>query len=129
MGFIPATEVGTHIVFNNQNQDQNLRGGKLEGSVTTVSAQMIVEQLGPRIPNSQQSPKEFRIATVIVSEEPLSEEAMRLYDYFAVRAEEIKPVRYSSGFVRAIVLPFHLTTGKRGSLITKIDAPISETKK
>jgi hypothetical protein len=129
MGFIPATEVGTHIVFNNQNQDQNLRGGKLEGSVTTVSAQMIVEKLGPRIPNSQQSPKEFRIATVIVSEEPLSEEAMRLYDYFAVRAEEIKPVRYSSGFVRAIALPFHLTTGKRGSLITKIDAPISETKK
>ena len=66
---------------------------------------------------------------MIVSEEPLSEEAMRLYDYFAVRAEEINPVPYSSGFVRAITLPFHLTTGKRGSLMTKIDAPISETKK
>jgi hypothetical protein len=128
MGFIPATEVGTHIVFNNQNQ--NLRGGgKLEGSVTTVSAQMVVEQLGPRIPTSQQSPKEFRIATVIVSEELLSEEAMRLYDYFAARAEETQTVRYSSGFVRAMALPFHLTTGKRGSLVTKIDAPISETKK
>jgi hypothetical protein len=65
----------------------------------------------------------------MVSEEPLSEEAMRLYDYFAVRAEEIKPVRCSSGFVRSIALPFHLTTGKRGSLITKIDVPISEMKK
>jgi hypothetical protein len=128
MGFIPAAEVGTHIVFNNQNQNPKI-GGKLEGPVTTVSAQMIVEKLGQRIPNSQQSPKEFRIATVIVSEEPLPEEAMRLYNYFAVRAEETKPVPYSSGFVRATVLPFHLTTGKRGSLITKIDAPISETKK
>src|SRR6266511_3980085 len=128
MGFIPETEVGTHIIFNNQNQNPR-GGGKLEGSVTTVSAQMIVEKLGPRIPNSQQSPKEFRIATVIVSEELLSEEAMRLYDYFAARAEEIKAVPYSSGFVRAIALPFHITTGKRGSLMTKIDAPISETKK
>ena len=128
MGFIPETEVGTHIVFNNQNQNPR-GGGKLEGSVTTVSAQMIVEKLGPRIPNSQQSPKEFRIATVIVSEEPLSEEAMRLYDYFAARAGETKAVRYSSGFVRAMALPFHVTTGKRGSLVTKIDAPISETKK
>src|SRR6266540_6459049 len=124
----PETEVGTHIIFNNQNQNPR-GGGKLEGSVTTVSAQMIVEKLGPRIPNSQQSPKEFRIATVIVSEELLSEEAMRLYDYFAARAEEIKAVPYSSGFVRAIALPFHITTGKRGSLMTKIDAPISETKK
>lgn len=127
MGLIPATEVGTHIVFNNQNQ--NPSGGKLVGSVTPVTAQMIVEQIGPRIPNSQQSPKEFRIATVIVSEEPLPEEAMRLYDYFAARAEEIKAVPFSSGFARAIALPFHLSTGKRGSLITKIDAPISETKK
>jgi len=128
MGLIPATEVGTHIVFNNQNQVPR-GGGKLEGPVTKVSAQTIVEQLGPRIPNSQQGPKEFRIATVIVSEELLPEEAMRLYDYFAVRAEEIKAVPYSSGFVKGTTLPFHLSTGKRGSLMTKLDAPISETKK
>jgi hypothetical protein len=76
--------LGTHIVFNNQNQNPR-DGGKLEGSVTTVSAQMIVEQLGSRVPNFQQSPKEFRIATMIVSEELLPEEAMRLYDYFAAQ--------------------------------------------
>ena len=128
MGFIPATEAGKHIVFNDQNQKPS-DGVKLKGSVTTVSAQMIVEQLGPRIPHSQQSPKEFRIATVIVSEEPLPEEAMRLYDYFAARAEEIKAVPYYGGYAGAIALPFHLSTGKRGSLITKLHAPISETRK
>src|SRR4030095_9220251 len=128
MGLIPATEVGKHIIFDDQNQIPT-EGVKLKGSVTSVSAQTIVEQIGPRIPHSQDSPKEFRIVTVIVAEEPLPEEAMRLYDYFAARAEEIKAVPYNGGYAGAMALPFHLSTGKRGSLITKIDAPIPETKK
>jgi hypothetical protein len=128
MGFIPATEIGKHIVFNNQNQKPG-DGVKLVGPVTTISAEMIVEKLGPRVPDFRQSPKEFRIATVIVSEELLSGDAMRLYDYFAARAEETRAVPFSGGFARGIALPFHLLTGKRGTLITKIDAPMSETKK
>ena len=120
MGLIPANEVGDHFVFNDQDQVPE-NGGIFSGPVTHVSVQDIIKQLGPRIPDYSQSPKKFRIATIIVSRDGLlSERAMRLYDYFSARAEAKTPLMTTDGFGKETSNPFYLSTRKLGELDTHI---------
>lgn len=120
MGLASPSEVNDHFVFDNQNQNPTA-GGLLLGPVTNVTINDIISQLGPRIPNSTNAQKKFRVATIIVSKDGLlSADAMRLYDYFSARAEEKQVVSYSSGLVKGQTKPFYLSTQQRGRLDTCI---------
>ena len=120
MGLIPASEVYNHFVFDNQSQTP-MAGGLLAGPVTNITVSNIISHIGHRIPDSTKSLKKFRVATIIVSKDGLlSEDAMRLYDYFSARAEEAQIVPYSSGLVKGQAKPFYLSTQERGQLDVRI---------
>lgn len=119
MGFIPATGVGSHFVFDDQSQ--TITGGTLLGPVTTVTITDVTSSMGARIPNHTDAQKKFRIATIIVSRDGLlSANTMRLYDYFSARAEGTSIVPYSSGLVKRNTKPFYLSTQQIGELDTRI---------
>ena len=63
----------------------------------------------------------FRIATIVVSPSLLSPAEMALFDYFAARGSMNTELNYSEGHAAAKTLPFYLSTGKRGCLVTTID--------
>jgi hypothetical protein len=119
MGLLPASQVGAHFVFDNQNQDPS--AGLLSGPVTSVSVADIIAQLGPRVPGSAQAQKRFRVATLLVSRDGLlPPQAMRFYDWFAARAEETKVVPYSIGLVKGQTKPFYLSTQTLGRINARI---------
>ena len=122
MGLLPADQVGTHIVFQNQDQIKQLCNGCiLAGPVTLVNIGDIVAAQGPRRPDAATSEKTFRVATVIVTKErPLSDDELALFDYFAARGESTVPLPFSSGFAKGITKPFYLATRGLGSLNTQL---------
>jgi len=120
MGLLPPASVGSHFVFQNQNQ-RLADGGLLLGPVTRVSIEDIVDAVGPRDPDSTVSPKKFRIATILISDELLSLEAMSFFDFFAQRAELRQETPFSSGFAQGIAKPFFVSTGGRGEISTRLD--------
>ncbi len=119
MGLIPASGVGNHFVFKDQNQV--VTGGMLLGPVSPVGITDIIRGMGARSPNHTKAQKKIRIATIIVSRDGLlSPTAMRFYDYFSARAEGTSIVSYSSGFVKGKAKPFYLSTRRIGELDTRI---------
>jgi hypothetical protein len=119
MGLLLPSQVGTHFVFNDQIQAPV--GNILHGPVTYVSVADIIKKLGARVPDASQAQKKFRVATIIVSKDGLlSDDAMRLYDYFSARAEETHLVPFSIGRVKGQTKPFYLTTQGLGRLDTRI---------
>ncbi len=119
MGLLPADSVGMHFVF--EDQDQTILGGELLlGPVIEISIEDIIEIVGERIPSSENSQKQFRIATLVVSDSLLTPEEMSYYNYFSKRAELRESVFFSSGFSKGLAKPFYLSTGGRGELFTHI---------
>jgi hypothetical protein len=127
MGLLPPHEVGSHIVFVNQNQfGQIHNGGTLLGSVETVTVDDVIAKEGPRIPDSSVSQKLFRVATVIVTKERLlNKNEMGFFDHFAARGEATELLPFSSGFAKGMTKPFFLATGGSASLTTCIVAQCS----
>jgi len=120
MGFIPASDVSDHFVFDDKNQPLSAFG-TLHGPVTSFNIGNIISAAGPRVPDYTQAQKKFRVATILVSKDGLlSEDAMRLYDYFSARAEETEVVPYSSGLAKGESNPFYLATQGIGQLDTRI---------
>jgi hypothetical protein len=120
MGLIPSNEVGNHIVFLNQSQSISA-GAIWSGPVANINGAYIVGQLGERVPNHLNSQKKFRIATILLTKNELaSAETMRLYDWFASRAELTTLTPVHSGFVKRISNPFYLATGGRATLASTI---------
>jgi hypothetical protein len=121
MGLIGPDEVADHFVFDDQNQTS---GWVLHGPVTTVTIDDIISHVGPRVPDHTVSQKVFNIASIIVSKDALlSEDTMRLYDFFSARAEGTEIVRYSSGFAKGLTKPFYLSTQGTGQIDAGIKGP------
>lgn len=120
MGLIPASEVGVHQVF--VNQDQTLCAGcTLHGPTATVRVEDVVARHGPRISAYPEAQRSFRVGTIVVSmERLLTPREMAFYDHFASRGEATEPLPFSEGFWKGTTLPFHLATGERGSLVTSL---------
>ena len=119
MGLLPPEEVQPHFVFDNQDQECR-RGGLLQGPVTTVTIEDLVGMVGPRQPSFADSPKVFRVGTLIVSDRPLTAEGMALYDFFTQRAELETEVPCCMGLMKCSALPFYASTGGRGRLDTSL---------
>ena len=99
------------------------------GPVTHATIEDIISVLGPRDPDYNVSQKKFRIATIIISDELLSIEAMSFFNFFAHRAELKEEVIFSSGFRKSIAKPFFISTGGRGELDTYIGELIDACRK
>lgn len=118
MGLLPAAQVRAALVFTNQDQAAQIHdGGILQGPTYTVDADTLIGTYGPRIPNASTSPKEFTVATIIVSRDRLLDEAeLAFFDYMASRASFTQPVLYASGGAHGTAKPFYLTTRGLGRL-------------
>jgi hypothetical protein len=123
MGLIPPTEVGTFFALNNQAQNV-VPGQTLQSSeVTTVTVNDVVAARGARIPDSTVSQKNFRSATIVVSEQLLDAHAMALYDFFARRSEEKQQLPFASGLSTGTCNPWYLATGGRSVMTSSIADP------
>lgn len=120
MGLIPAGDVGTHTIFDDQTQPQS-NGAIWHGPVTELNGSDVVALMGERVPGHQHSLKHFRVATVLVTPGGLAPpEMMRLYDWFASRASLTLVVEAHEGLVKEQVNPFYLATGARATLSARL---------
>jgi len=122
MGLIPPDAVGSHFVFDNQDQNSQLRdGGVLRGPVTRVTVADVIARDGARSPGVADAQKSFRVGTLVLSAgRLLTASEMAFFDYMAARGEAMSPLTYTSGLARGTTLPFYLATGKRASLTTRM---------
>jgi hypothetical protein len=131
MGLLPASQVGPHIVFVNQDQAPQsfgFDGGILEGPVQTVTVNDIISVHGPRIPDVSSSQKSFRVATIVVTRERLLDrDEMALLDYFAARGEAEVPLPFSIGHPKGTTKPFYVATRGLGRLATALSPPCQGT--
>ena len=125
MGMLPADQVADQFVFISQNKALVLPcNNQLSPEpVTRIRIADIVNVFGPRVPNSTNAQKNFRIATILVSKELLSEDEMAFYNFFARRAEETKEVATHIGLAKGTAKPFVLSTRGLGTLNAQIDSP------
>lgn len=125
MGMLPADQVGTHYVLEDQSVSPTCDGQIYQGRLIPVTASDVIDAVGARVPGVEDAPHHFKIATVIVSKDGLlSEEAMSFYAFFSQRAELDREVLTSEGFAKGVSLPFALTTRGLGSIDARlVEAP------
>ncbi|MDP7627138.1 MAG: hypothetical protein QF530_04390 [SAR202 cluster bacterium] len=87
MGLIPPDEVEDVVLF----KDIAATAGDFFGDgkwysekKVTVTVEDLIEKLGPRAPDHNKSQKEFRILTLVLTDDPLTEEE---WTYFSKQAE------------------------------------------
>lgn len=122
IGLLPADSVRTHYVFANQNQREQVRNsGVLSGGVDSIRVGDIVARDGERAPSAAAAPREFRIATIVLSRAGLlSQDEMSFFEYMAARGEQRTALPVSDGLVRGTTLPFFIATGGRATLVTQL---------
>jgi hypothetical protein len=122
MGLLPPDSVAPHIVFHDQAQFPLAAGMIASGPVTTVTVEQIIDTHGPRDPAPADSPREFRLATIVLSVgRLLGPDELAFFDHMAARGEATERLRYTSGFASGMSHPFFLATGGRARLVTRLD--------
>jgi hypothetical protein len=118
MGLIPKTDVTTDaLIFNNQTT-YPVNGFYPNSAFSTYNINSLVTTLGERVPNSAASQKQYRAATIIISDALLSASEMAYYDFMTRRADMTTSVPAADGFVQKGGTPFYLATGGRATLST-----------
>ena len=107
----PASAVGSHIVF--EKQDQKVGDNAiLAGPVKTVTIADVTGKMGARFPDAAHSQKRFRVATILVTAGALvSPDAMRFYDSLAARGGAKQQLPDAAGL--GMTNPFRLATKGR----------------
>ena len=126
MGMLPASQVAEQIVFAEQNKALALpcNNQLFTGPVTRIAISDIVNTFGTRVPDSINAPKNFKVATILVSKDRLlSEDEMAFFNFFARRAEETKEIAVHVGLLRGSTKPFVISTRGLSALNTQINAP------
>lgn len=119
MGLIPASDVTTPaIIFKDQTINTAIASGTVfpKTSFNTYSIANLVAAAGSRTPTVSQSQKQFKSATIVLSETLLSAEEMSYYDYMAKRAEGDAPVAVREGLATYMGKPFAVASGNRASI-------------
>jgi hypothetical protein len=130
---MPASGVSEQIIIDHLQDTVNFsqcNGQPYAGSFTRVRASDLIlnPNIGLRIPDASMAPKNFRMATIIVSRDGLlSPQAMSFYSKFAFRAElrDRTPVRV--GFSKTLGKPFYVSTRGLGTLQTRLTQDCSMT--
>ena len=116
MGLLPASEAGGFSVLENQYQQVCSRC-VVEGPLIDFHVNHLIASNGPRIPDFSKSRKNFKAATIIVSNDRLlTPREIRFFDHMAARGEGFGELPYSSGFVTGSAKPFRRATFDKGSL-------------
>lgn len=112
MGLLPADSVGEHLVFLDQSQANSPTCGTvLHGPFREIDVEDIIEEYGEREPAYPNTPREFRLGTVVVSRGRLLDEAeMSWYEHVARLGESQSPD----------VASFYRLSGGRGRLVTRL---------
>ena len=114
MGLAAPAEVPNYFVLVDQNQNISSGQTLLASEVTEVNLNSdVIVPKGARNPDSTTSQKTFRFATIILSEQLLSPEAVSLYDFFTRRIEAKAQLAYADGLATGTANPFQLATGSR----------------
>ena len=118
MGLLPPAEVKPHFV---PREDRRPCAGCDTGPVDVVTVEDVIRRHGHRLPDHTTSQKHFRVATIVVSDRPLSTREMSFLDHFAARGEAKTPLPFSSGLVSGTSLPWFLATDSRSTLSTTLE--------
>ncbi len=121
MGLIPPEEVGEFFVLADQSQTVTVGQTLQPSEVMPALISHVLSTYGPRVPASTQSQKDFRVATIVISEQLLDAHAISLYDYFARRTEAREPLAFSSGFATGTCNPWYLATGGRSVMTAALN--------
>ncbi len=128
MGLLPPEQVGEHLIFADQSQAPSCNGQLYTAAMIKVNIGDVIAQQGARFPVATTSGKNFRIATVIVSEKSLLDEnAMNYFSYFTKRAEVTTDTFVHNGFTKRTEKPFFVSTGGRATLTTKVSPIFAPT--
>ena len=119
-GLAASSEVPTYFVLNNQNLTITNGQFLTPAEFTLVNLSDVVAVRGPRVPDSANSQKTFRCATVILSEQLLDPYAMSLYDFFTRRIEARTLQAYADGLATGTSNPWWLATSRRSVMFSKI---------
>ena len=123
MGFVESAAVPPFLVLDPPGQP--LAVGPVTASPLTVNDVIAVH--GARNPISAIAPKDFRMATIVVTRTGfLTNRQLAFFDHFAARGEATAPVTFASGFQKGIANPFAVATQGIGSLDTSLTCPIPE---
>lgn len=118
MGLVGPEDAGEHFVFVDQDQrDQLHDGGFLAGPVERFGITEITDVVGDRLPATGESPRGFRVATIVLSAgRLLTDDEMSFYEQMAARGERSR--RYRDDGDVAIDRPqgFARATGGRATL-------------
>jgi hypothetical protein len=119
LGLAPASEVGAHIIF--VDQDQNPATGLLRGPVVPFTIDSLVARFGARDPAYPMAPNSFRVGTIVLSAgRLLTADEMAFFDHMAARGEATTPLPFTSGLARGTTKPFYVATAQRGRLTTVV---------
>ena len=128
MGLLPAADVPDQWVITDPvfaaNWQTMCDGRLLASGFERLSVADVIAANGPRDLDFISTQRTFRIATVVVSDGLLSQEAMSYYDFFAARAEARERVATHEGFSKQPGAPFFVATGGRGALIAVVDSTV-----
>jgi hypothetical protein len=119
-GLAASNEVPTYFVLNDQNQSLVNGQTLTPAEFTLVNLSNVVAAIGPRVPDSSNSQKTFRCATIILSEQLLDAYALSFYDYFTRRVEARATLAYSDGLATGTSNPWYLATSRRAVMFSRI---------
>jgi len=105
MGLLPPTSVRDGWIL-----DQSVCTN-CTVAATKFTINDVINRNGPRLPQTQTSKKNFRVATVVISRDRLlTDEELALFEYFAKRGEAKSIVPYAQGLARGVTKPWYVAT-------------------
>jgi len=115
MGALPPGQVGENIVISDPTQAAfvmtHCDGRLYTGPFSMLTVQDVINVEGARIPDSNGSKKQFRLATILMTRDKLlDDDAMNFFSYFVRRAEEKGEVPSHIGFTKISTKPFIVST-------------------
>ena len=118
MGLLPPSAVAPGIVI----QGSGCNDCTVPASPITIAD--VIAANGPRVPDSTQSQKSFRVATVVISRDRLlNDEELAVLEYFAARGESDEILPYASGLAHGTTKPFFLATRRQASVDLRLELP------
>jgi hypothetical protein len=121
MGLIPPGLVGNKYIFKYPNSVPVINQVYNASDFIFYTVNELITAVGERIPNSLNSQKKFKILSIVVSPEKLTDVEHSFYDYFTKRATGKEAVTVHEGLLKEVANPFYKATKGLGSLETNIE--------
>ncbi len=120
MGLIPSTDVPPMYILPAATNPATLTNNQILPATTYTIANYIAAH-GPRVPSVATSPKQFTVATVVLSYgRLLTASEMAFFDRSAARAETTTPLQSLSGIGLVTASGFNVATGGRATVRTRL---------